>query len=92
MIDRQTDRQTDRQIDRQIGRQIDRYKNFISNKKNIAKNYNCKSKYILHNTITNVNVQKKQERYNNDVINAITNIVFERRQSFNNTYYGTSLV
>ena len=30
--------------------------------------------------------------YNNDVINAITNIVLERRYSFNNTYYGTSLV
>ena len=24
-------------------------------------------------------MQKKQERYNNDVISAITNIVFERR-------------
>ena len=37
-------------------------------------------------------MQKKQERYNNDVISAITNIVFEIRKSFNNTHYGVSLV
>ena len=73
----------------------DRYRNFISDKKNITKNYNYNAKYILHNTcyiITNVNVKEKQEMYNNDVINAITNIVFERRKSFNNKYYGASLV
>ena len=26
-----------------------RYKSFISDKKNITLNYNCKAKYILHN-------------------------------------------
>ena len=37
-------------------------------------------------------MQEKQERYNNDVINVVENIVFERRKSFNNTYYDASSV
>ena len=57
-------------------------------------NYNCIAKYILHNTsniITNTNVKKKQERYNEDATNAIIKVVLERTYYFNNIWHGTSL-
>ena len=37
-------------VNKTLAREIDRYKNFISDKKNIKYNYNCKAKCILHNT------------------------------------------
>ena len=41
--------------------------------------------------ITNINVWKKQGRYNEDLTNAITKKIFERIYFFNNICYGTNL-
>ena len=55
--------------------------------KNMTKNYNCMTKYILHNMfniVTSINMYKKQGGHNEDATNAITKAVLERTFSFNN--------
>ena len=69
--------------------------NYLSDKKNIPQIYSYIAKYILHNSsniIININAKKKQERYNKEVLNAITKIVHESTNSFNNICYGINFL